>query len=131
MSPARLNRPEVVIVYVTTNVPSQVRAFFTGVAKVKTREGPRQIYVFDSIVEAHVEAPGRRPRHPAIEVENGPVRAKERLQRCGDSRTVECVCRGILRMVRRRAQRGPSWIGLGVRVAVLVCPLDGSVGTPG
>src|SRR5437762_13019405 len=87
--------------------------------------------VLDCIMEARVVAPGRRPRHPAIKVESDPIGAKERLQRCGDSRTVECVCRGILRMVRRRAQRRPSWVRLSIWVTVLVCPLDGPVGTPG
>src|SRR5438445_13681576 len=85
----------------------------------------------DCFMEARVVAPGPRPRHSAIEVESDPIGAKDRFQRYGDSRTVECVCRRILRMVRRRAQRRPSWIGLGIRVAVLVCPLDGPVGTPG
>src|SRR5437870_6108500 len=87
--------------------------------------------VLDCIVEARVVAPGRRPRHPAIEVESDPIGAKECLQRCGHSRTMECVWRGILQMVRRRAQRRPRWISLGIWVAVLVCPLDGPIGTPG
>src|SRR5437667_12572771 len=94
-------------------------------------EGPREIYVLDCIAEARVVAPGRRPRHPAIEVEGDRISPKERLQRRSHSRAVEGVCRGILRMVRRRAQWCPRRVRLSIRITVHISQLDGTLPTTG
>src|SRR4030095_5776572 len=112
----------------TASFPPEVRSFLARVAKVETGKGPREHHVLDRVVEALVIA--RRAGDPAIERESNLVGAEEGAERVCHGAAVECVRRRILRMVRRRAQRCPGWIGLGIRVAVLGCPLDGLVGTP-
>ncbi len=70
-----LDRLEVVLVHVPTNVPPELRAFLAGVAKVEASQGPRQIHVLDRVVETIVLA--RRAGDSAIEGEGDIVGAEE------------------------------------------------------
>ena len=122
---------EIVVGDVSADVSSEVRSFLAGVAEVESRQHASTVDVLDRVVETGVIAPGRRPRHPAIEVEGDPIGAKELFQRRGHSTAVKGVRSWVLWVIRRRAQWCPRGVRLSIRITVLICPLNGSVGAPG